>query len=82
MLLCAPYSSRLHNPPPPSGTNEWNVRVESDHVEGGRDSNSYGAVPLGLITGKVTAIVWPKERVGWIENKVDEKRVLSTIRSA
>eukprot|EP00729_Bicosta_minor_P002324 gene2324-8422_t len=56
--------------------------VESDHVEGGRDSNSYGAVPLGLITGKVTAIVWPKERVGWIENKVDEKRVLSTIRSA
>mmetsp|Transcript_15333 Transcript_15333/g.39466 ORF Transcript_15333/g.39466 Transcript_15333/m.39466 type:complete len:179 (-) Transcript_15333:1746-2282(-) len=33
--------------------------VEGDHPVASKDSNSYGPVPLGLLTGKVIAILWP-----------------------
>ena len=45
------------------------VWVEGEHPEGSRwsvDSNTYGPVPLGLLVGRVEAVVWPWARRGWI----------------
>jgi inner membrane protease subunit 2 len=52
--------------------------VESDNGEVGRDSNSYGPVPVGLISATVTAIVYPIARQGWLESLSDESRVISS----
>ena len=45
------------------------VWVEGEHPEGSRwsvDSNTYGPIPMGLLIGKVEAVVWPWTRRGWI----------------
>lgn len=36
--------------------------LEGDHLGHSMDSNTFGPVPLGLITGKATFIVWPPTR--------------------
>lgn len=38
------------------------VRVEGDHIHNSLDSNSFGPIPLGLLTAKATYIVWPPSR--------------------
>lgn len=43
--------------------------VEGDNHIGSLDSNVFGPVPTGLITGKVTAIVWPPSRIGPVETE-------------
>lgn len=40
------------------------VWVEGDNHLQSRDSNLYGPVPMGLLTGKMTYIIWPPHRVG------------------
>jgi inner membrane protease subunit 1 len=35
------------------------VWLEGDHRAVSRDSNTYGAVPLGLVEGKLICSVWP-----------------------
>lgn len=45
------------------------VWVEGEHPDGGRssqDSNAYGPVPVNLLVGKVSAVVWPWEKAGWV----------------
>ncbi|KAL7754245.1 hypothetical protein RI367_000226 [Sorochytrium milnesiophthora] len=46
------------------------VWVEGDEPQHSRDSNQFGPVPLALVTGKVSAIVWPLSRVGWVHNEL------------
>ncbi|XVE97068.1 hypothetical protein REPUB_Repub02eG0278800 [Reevesia pubescens] len=52
--------------------------VEGDNSASSMDSRSFGPVPLGLVKGKATHIVWPPHRVGGIERKVTQKRVSSS----
>lgn len=33
--------------------------VEGDHIENSLDSNTFGQLPLGLLTAKATSVVWP-----------------------
>lgn len=35
--------------------------VEGDHFENSLDSNTFGQIPLGLLTAKATNVVWPYE---------------------
>ncbi|XP_037441954.1 mitochondrial inner membrane protease subunit 2-like [Triticum dicoccoides] len=51
-------------------------------VEGGngsvsRDSRAYGPVPLGLVQGRVTHVVWPPSKMGRVHKRVpSEGRVM------
>jgi len=36
--------------------------IEGDHVDNSLDSNTFGPVPLGLLTSKASCIVWPPSR--------------------
>ncbi|KAG2171407.1 hypothetical protein INT43_009068 [Umbelopsis isabellina] len=49
--------------------------VEGDESFHSRDSNFFGAVPLGLISSKVTYILWPLSRFGKVELKPNRDRV-------
>eukprot|EP01052_Picozoa_sp_SAG31_P040645 SAG31_NODE_5938_length_2249_cov_2.764651_1_plen_100_part_00 len=49
------------------------VWVEGDGVSS-RDSSAFGPVPIALLTGQVTAIVWPPWRVQRIESKLPSHR--------
>ncbi|ORZ39442.1 peptidase S24/S26A/S26B/S26C, partial [Catenaria anguillulae PL171] len=42
------------------------VWVEGDAGLHSRDSNEYGPIPVGLITSKIAAVVWPLSRIGWV----------------
>jgi inner membrane protease subunit 2 len=46
--------------------------VEGDCLERSSDSNSFGAVPLALVYGRVVAVVWPPSRWGWVERQEPE----------
>lgn len=41
------------------------------------DSNTFGAVPLGLLTAKATHVVWPPR--SWRQLKTENKRQLIKI---
>ncbi|KAI8085737.1 peptidase S24/S26A/S26B/S26C [Thamnidium elegans] len=50
--------------------------VEGDEAFHSRDSNAFGTVPIGLISAKVTYILWPPSRFGPVEKKpVNKDRV-------
>ncbi|KAI8990842.1 mitochondrial inner membrane peptidase complex catalytic subunit 2 [Mycotypha africana] len=52
------------------------VWVEGDEAFHSKDSNSFGTVPIGLITAKVTRIIYPFNRFGIVEKKtVGKERV-------
>jgi inner membrane protease subunit 2 len=46
--------------------------VEGDNRSDSIDSNSFGAVPLGVVTGRATHVVWPPWRVGRIAPRSDQ----------
>ncbi|XVF55102.1 hypothetical protein PTKIN_Ptkin06aG0009400 [Pterospermum kingtungense] len=48
--------------------------VEGDNSSSSVDSRSFGPVPLGLINGRATHVVWPPHRIGSIGRKVAENR--------
>ena len=51
--------------------------VEGDNASQSEDSAScYGPLPLALLVGKVTAVVSPPSRWGWVRSEVPEGRVL------
>lgn len=50
--------------------------VEGDNPDVSWDSRSYGPIPLGLMQGRVTHIVWPPNRIGPVERKIPEGRVM------
>ncbi|XP_078167626.1 peptidase S24/S26A/S26B/S26C family protein [Carex rostrata] len=49
--------------------------VEGDNLDVSLDSRSYGPIPLGLIRGRVTHVIWPPHRIRQVERKVPEGRV-------
>uniref|UniRef100_A0A0C9QNG5 Mitochondrial inner membrane protease subunit 2 n=1 Tax=Wollemia nobilis TaxID=56998 RepID=A0A0C9QNG5_9CONI len=49
--------------------------VEGDNEVPGFDSRIFGPIPLGLITGRVTHIIWPPNRVGAVEKQFPKERV-------
>lgn len=56
------------------------IWVEGDNKDGRKslDSNHYGPIPLSLVEGKVTHVVWPLAsggRVRWEEWKGEKWRV-------
>jgi inner membrane protease subunit 2 len=52
--------------------------LESDNVAIGKDSNSFGPVPHGLIQAKVTMVVWPPSRWSKLQPTDHSQRVLSS----
>ncbi|CAO2149804.1 unnamed protein product [Urochloa humidicola] len=47
---------------------QGHVWVQGDNVYASRDSRHFGAVPYGLITGKIFCRVWPLEGFGSIDS--------------
>jgi inner membrane protease subunit 2 len=45
------------------------IWVEGDNWRNSLDSNDFGTVPINLVTGKATAVVWPPSRFGRIEER-------------
>ncbi|KAG2565338.1 mitochondrial inner membrane protease subunit 2-like [Panicum virgatum] len=50
--------------------------VEGDNASVSMDSRFYGPVPLGLMQGRVTHIVWPPHRIGRVDRKMPEGRIM------
>ncbi|KAK3143125.1 hypothetical protein QOZ80_4BG0358710 [Eleusine coracana subsp. coracana] len=55
---------------------EGHCWVEGDNAGVSWDSREYGPVPLGLMHGKVTHVVWPPNRIGRVERKMPEGRIM------
>lgn len=56
---------------------EGHCWVEGDNSASSLDSRSIGPIPLGLVQGRVTHIVWPPHRISAVERKYPEERVSS-----
>ncbi|KAK7294685.1 hypothetical protein RJT34_17576 [Clitoria ternatea] len=44
------------------------IWVEGDNSASSMDSTSFGPIPLGLVQGRVTHVVWPPQRIGAVKN--------------
>ncbi|XP_054780251.1 uncharacterized protein LOC129287976 [Prosopis cineraria] len=51
---------------------EGHCWVEGDNAASSLDSNSFGPIPLGLVGGRVTHIVWPPQRIGAVKKTPPE----------
>ncbi|PSS34674.1 Mitochondrial inner membrane protease [Actinidia chinensis var. chinensis] len=51
---------------------EGHCWVEGDNFASSLDSRSYGPIPLGLVRGRVTHVVWPPQRVGKVERRIPQ----------
>ncbi|KAL8039185.1 hypothetical protein ABFX02_10G018400 [Erythranthe guttata] len=49
--------------------------VEGDNSACSLDSRSFGPIPLGLICGRITHVVWPPQRMGKVDSGVSEDRL-------
>ncbi|KAL1313628.1 hypothetical protein HN51_040222 [Arachis hypogaea] len=47
---------------------EGHCWVEGDNAAFSMDSKLFGSIPLGLIRGRVTHVVWPPQRIGAIQS--------------
>eukprot|EP00750_Incisomonas_marina_P009368 INCI15977.1.p1 GENE.INCI15977.1~~INCI15977.1.p1 ORF type:complete len:237 (+),score=6.69 INCI15977.1:93-713(+) len=50
----------------PSG----HVWVEGDNASCSHDSTQFGAVPIGLVVGSTSTVIWPLARIGRIDSQV------------
>ncbi|XP_062224708.1 uncharacterized protein LOC133923412 [Phragmites australis] len=55
---------------------EGHCWVEGDNAGFSWDSRGYGPVPLGLMYGRVTHVVWPPHRIGQVDRKMPEGRIM------
>ncbi|KAK9118084.1 hypothetical protein Scep_016177 [Stephania cephalantha] len=55
---------------------EGHCWVEGDNATSSFDSRSFGPIPLGLIQGRATHIVWPPQRVGKLEKRMPQEGVV------
>ncbi|XP_062183597.1 uncharacterized protein LOC133887656 [Phragmites australis] len=55
---------------------EGHCWVEGDNATVSWDSRGYGPVPLGLMQGRVTHIVWPPNRFSRVDRKMPEGRIM------
>ncbi|KAF5747617.1 putative mitochondrial inner membrane protease subunit [Tripterygium wilfordii] len=65
----APYSYDAIKVP------EGHCWVEGDNPAFSLDSRAYGPVPLGLVRGRVTHIVWPPQRIGDVNRIFPQDRL-------
>ncbi|KAK6125968.1 hypothetical protein DH2020_040276 [Rehmannia glutinosa] len=49
---------------------EGHCWVVGDNAACSMDSRSFGPIPLGLICGRVTHVVWPPQRIGGVNSKI------------
>ncbi|KAK4742571.1 hypothetical protein SAY87_000572 [Trapa incisa] len=56
---------------------EGHCWVEGDNLASSFDSRSLGPIPLGLVRGRVTHVVWPPSRIGRVERKIGHQSVHS-----
>nr|CAD1835805.1 unnamed protein product [Ananas comosus var. bracteatus] len=56
---------------------EGHCWVEGDNAACSWDSRSFGPIPLGLVRGRVTHVVWPPWRMSQVERKMPEGRISS-----
>nr|GEV11233.1 mitochondrial inner membrane protease subunit 2 [Tanacetum cinerariifolium] len=54
---------------------EGHCWVEGDISASSVDSRSFGAIPLGLIHGRVTHIIWPPQRIGKVDRRIPQDGV-------
>ncbi|KAM7467985.1 hypothetical protein LguiB_015547 [Lonicera macranthoides] len=51
---------------------EGHCWVEGDNSASSFDSRSYGPIPLGLIQGRATHIIWPPQRIGKVDRRIPQ----------
>ncbi|RXI01383.1 hypothetical protein DVH24_014732 [Malus domestica] len=56
---------------------EGHCWVEGDNSSSSLDSKSFGPIPLGLVQGRVTHIVWPPQRMGAVERITPQDTISS-----
>lgn len=54
---------------------EGHCWVEGDNSARSWDSRAFGPIPLGLVSGRVTHIIWPPSKIGKLERKMPEGRI-------
>ncbi|CAM0947459.1 unnamed protein product [Alopecurus aequalis] len=59
--ISVPETAEFHKIP------EGHCWVEGDNRSASWDSRHYGPVPLGLVQGRVTHVVWPPHKMGQVE---------------
>ncbi|BAT89285.1 hypothetical protein VIGAN_06020300 [Vigna angularis var. angularis] len=47
--------------------------VEGDNSASSIDSKSFGPIPLALIRGRVTHVVWPPQRIGSVKSTPQQR---------
>ncbi|KAK2980231.1 hypothetical protein RJ640_018338 [Escallonia rubra] len=60
-----PYSNDILTIP------EGHCWVVGDNSASSLDSRSFGPIPLGLVQGRATHIVWPPQRMGKVDRKIE-----------
>jgi len=50
--------------------------VDGDNAARSWDSRAFGPIPLGLVEGRVTHIIWPPSKISQVERKMPEGRIL------
>ncbi|XP_011047449.1 PREDICTED: mitochondrial inner membrane protease subunit 2 [Populus euphratica] len=53
---------------------EGHCWVEGDNPASSMDSRTFGPIPLGLVQGRATTIVWPPQRVCQVERRILQDR--------
>ncbi|KAL8132520.1 uncharacterized protein LOC141712105 [Apium graveolens] len=66
--VSSPYSNDVMKIP------DGHCWVEGDNSASSLDSKSIGPVPLGLIKGRATHIIWPPKRIGRVEQRIRQGR--------
>ncbi|XP_043712092.1 mitochondrial inner membrane protease subunit 2-like isoform X2 [Telopea speciosissima] len=56
---------------------EGHCWVEGDNSASSLDSRSFGPIPLSLVQGRVTHIIWPPQRVGEVKRRIPQGRLSS-----
>ncbi|KAJ7949961.1 putative Mitochondrial inner membrane protease subunit [Quillaja saponaria] len=56
---------------------EGHCWVEGDNPASSMDSRSMGPIPLGLIQGRVTHVVWPPQRMGVVQSRPRPEGLIS-----
>ncbi|MQL80102.1 hypothetical protein Taro_012554 [Colocasia esculenta] len=56
---------------------EGHCWVEGDNSTSSFDSRAFGPIPLGLVQGRATSIVWPPQRVSKVERRMPTGRISS-----
>lgn len=55
---------------------EGHCWLEGDNGSVSWDSRIYGPIPLGLVQGRVTHVVWPPHKIGRVNKRLPEGRVM------